>query len=136
RQAHAIRVGLSRRIAEFRRELAEGEPARAAQAGASKHPVKVGAPKRSTPPVAIGRETELSLQEEFLKRKLAPPATFEAVISFIRQTGDAVVRADGGYRVNESTLLTPSQLVDRANRKRRERNLPSFALEAMNTTET
>src|SRR5262249_15654041 len=104
--------------------------------GASKHPVKVDAPKRSTPPVAIGRETELSLQEEFLKRKLAPPATFEDVMRFIRQSGDAVVRADGGYRVNQSTLLSPTELVDRANRKRRERTLPPFALETMGTTET
>lgn len=114
RQAHAIRVGLSRRIAEFRAANGIAKP---------QGPAEIL--RRSVVP-QIDRAKELSLQEEFLRRRAPARSTMDDVIRFLRQCGDSIVSKDDHYLVNLRDLLSGTELVARANHKRRQRSQPLF----------
>ncbi len=72
-------------------------------------------------------ERELAMQEEFLRCKPKPSPTLDDVVRFLRQRGDVVVRSNGNFSVNYSCMLTPEQLIGRANRKRQDLGLSAFA---------
>jgi hypothetical protein len=128
RQAHAIRVSLSRRIEEIRSHgvvgnghapQAAGAPKRAAERRAAQAPTAAD--------LQAQRAVELALQEEFLKARPPATPTVDDVVRYLRQIGDVVVRADeGAYRVNDRLKLSEPELVERANRKRLDRHQPAF----------
>jgi len=93
RQAHAIRVGVSKYIASARREY------------------------------------ELQMQDDFLRNKTKSRSTMDDVVRYLREIDDVVVPDGQHYVVNSNLTLTAEQLVERANRKRRERNLQPLAIE-------
>lgn len=102
RQANGLRMGLVKRMPHL---------------GSAKPPAQEK-PK-------LGRETELQMQEDFLKARTSSPTTLDDVVRFLRQRGDIVVRAGDDFAVNDQTL-TASELVDRANRKRLRLGRPPF----------
>lgn len=110
RQAHAIRVGLSKLIAQARSDLSRG-------VSSSK---TVGAP--------IDAETERKMQEDFLRTRPPAPPTIDDVVRYLRQVGDVVVPHGETYIVNYRLTLTSEQLLERANNKRREHALDPFVL--------
>jgi hypothetical protein len=110
RQAHAVRVGLSKLIAQAQREPSRG----------------VSNSKGSGAP--IDAETERKMQEDFLRTRPPAPPTIDDVVRYLRQVGDVVVPHGEAYTVNYRLTLTSEQLLDRANNKRRERALDPFVL--------
>lgn len=96
RQANGLRMGLSKRNPPLR--------------GAAFAP--------ECKPPHIDRATELKLQEAFLQKKAAPPATLDDVVQFLRQRGDVVYRSGTGFSVNNRLTVTAEELVARANKKR------------------
>jgi hypothetical protein len=112
RQAHAIRVGLSKFIAQARRELPR----------CASNSKRVGVP--------IDRETELKMEEDFLRTRPSAPPTMDDVVRYLRQAGDVVVPNGENYVVNYRLTLASEQLLERANSKRRERAQDPFVLAA------
>jgi hypothetical protein len=110
RQAHAIRVGLSKLIAQAQRDLSTG----------------VSNFKRAGAP--IDADTERKMQEDFLRTRPSVPPTIDDVVRYLRQMGDVVVPHGETYIVNYRLTLTSEQLLERANNKRRERALDPFVL--------
>jgi len=96
RQANGLRIGLARRKA---------------QAPADVETVK--SDRREQGEALVGEET-------------APPEFIEEVVRFLRQTGDIVVRNGENYLVNARLILTMTELVERANRKRLQRGRSAF----------
>jgi len=96
RQANGLRLGLSRR----------------------KHPTAdAAAASRSAPP---------EKEEACPRRKQLEPPTLDDVVGFLRQHNDIVVRQAEYFAVNGRHLLTPGQLVIRANRLRVEQGKKPF----------
>jgi hypothetical protein len=136
RQAHAVRISLSRRVHEIRTREGLGEPLPpqmppAARIGLGKAgPRGAGQRVRTPAPTPADlqarRALELALQEEFLKNRPPAAPTIDDVVRYLRQIGDIVVRAEAGYCVNGRMMLSESELVGRANRKRLERRQPAF----------
>jgi hypothetical protein len=110
RQAHAVRVGLSKLIAQAQRDPSRG----------------VSNSKRAGAP--IDAETERKMQEDFLRTRPSAPPTLDDVVRYLRQIGDVVVPHGETYIVNYRLTLTSEQLLERANNKRRERALDPFVL--------
>lgn len=114
RQAHAIRVGLSKFITEA--QAKNGQPASV---------TKLNCRQTQTP---VDRETELKLQEDFLRSRPAAAPTLEDVVRYLRQSGDVVVLNGDNYCVNYTLTLTATELIERANAKRCARRQPPFEL--------
>jgi hypothetical protein len=93
RQAHAIRVGVSKYIASARREY------------------------------------EQQMQDDPLRTKAKSGSTMDDVVRYLREIDDVVVPDGRHYVVNSNLTLTAEQLVERANRKRREHNLQPLVME-------
>ena len=122
RQAHAIRVALSKLITQAQREQGVN-----AQQPVPR-PVRRGSPLAPS----LDRQTELKLQEEFLRAKAPPRTSLEDIVRYLRQKGDVVFSDGDCFMLNYRLKLTPAQLIDRANAKRRESNQDSFVLEQPN----
>jgi hypothetical protein len=119
RQAHAIRVGLRKFIPQARNGHTPNN-------GPTRNNVSKFRRKENKTPV--NRETELKMQQDFLRTR--PPAlpTIEDVVRYLRQAGDVVVLDGQNYSVNYDLTLTVDELVERANAKRRVRQQPPFEL--------
>lgn len=115
RQAHAIRVGLSKFITQ-------------AQNGQTAYGAKPNGKDNQSP---VDREAELQMQEEFLRNRPPAPLTLDDVVRYLRQSDDVVVLKGENYVVNYSLTLTPSELIERANAKRHARTQPPFELDAI-----
>jgi hypothetical protein len=102
RQANGMRIGLGRRKP---RTSAASEPAGDG----------VDRPERGEPE---------------LGRKDAPAETIEDVVRFLRQLGDVVVRSGDNYLINSRHVVTPAELVERANRKRVDRGRRPFSVDS------
>jgi hypothetical protein len=106
----------------------------AIRAGATNHQLaqRFGLTLRQANGLRIGlarRKTHahrLEQGEELVGQKTAAPEVMDEVVRFLRQTGDIVVRSGENYLVNTRYILTATQLVERANRKRMERGRPGF----------
>lgn len=119
RQAHAIRVALSKLIVQARREQ-----------GVSVPQLTPRAVRRSAPHApSLDRDEELKLQEEFLRARPPPPTSVEDIVRYLRQKGDVVFSDGDRFVLNYRLKLTPAQLVDRANAKRRESSQQPFVVE-------
>jgi hypothetical protein len=70
-------------------------------------------------------------REGLAGQDVAPPDIIEAAVRFLRQTGDIVVRSGEKYVVNARQILTVTELMQRANRKRMERGRPAFGADAL-----
>jgi hypothetical protein len=75
-------------------------------------------PKKSNHAVSLDRETELAMQEAFLKQREPSAVTMDDVVRFLRRRGDVVVRSGERFVVNSRLTLAPEELVGRANHMR------------------
>jgi hypothetical protein len=95
RQANSIRMGLAKRA-----------PQVALKRGADR-------PKENP-----DRATELQMQSAFLRERPPRAPTLDDVVRFLRQRGDAVTRSGSDFMINNRLVLTPQELVRRANEKK------------------
>jgi len=107
RQANGLRLGLARRKTSNR-------------AGAD--PLKM---------------TEVTEQQraEFLRQREPSPSTIEDLVRFLRQRGDVIVRRGENFLLDSRHVLTAGQLLERANRKRRELGKSEFLALCANGSE-
>jgi len=91
------------------------------------HAIRVGVSKYIA---TARREYELQMQDEFLKNKVKSGPTMDDVVRYLRQRDDVVVPTGQHYVVNSNLALTAEELIERANRKRREHNQEPLAVQA------
>ena len=95
RQANSIRMGLAKRAPQV----------------ALKH-------RAERPKETSDRATELQMQSAFLRERPPAAPTLDDVVRFLRQRGDAVTRSGSDFMINNRLVLTPHELVRRANEKK------------------